>query len=190
MDTRNFNLIDKLVAGMRLGKVLGHVREGDRVLDFGCGSQGYLLRKVSDRIKSGVGLDYDVDDEKIENLEFRKFSFKDKFDFKSASFDKVVMLAVLEHIELNKVEVLFKEFARVLSKGGKVVLTTPTPMSKAILELLAYKLHVISEGEIRDHKKYYRKEDMLMLAKKAGFKLESYNLFQFGINSVAVFKKV
>lgn len=189
MDTRNFNLIDKLVARMRLGKVLPLIDEGDEVLDFGCGSQGYLLRNVSEKIKRGVGVDYDVDRADEENLSFRSLKFKDKLPIKDSSFDKVVMLAVLEHIDLNKVEPLFSEFKRVLKKGGKIVLTTPTPMSKPFLELLAYRLHLISEAEIRDHKKYYAKDDMLLLSKKLGLSLESYKLFQFGINSVAVFKK-
>lgn len=189
MDTRNFNLIDKLVARMRLAKVISYIDEGDEILDFGCGSQGYFLRSVSDKIKRGVGIDYDVDIKDEKNLKFSSFKFKDKLPFNDNCFDKVVMLAVLEHIDLNLVELLFKEFRRVLKDDGLVVLTTPTPLSKSLLELLAYRFHIISEGEIRDHKKYYDKKDMLELAKNSNLVLESYKLFQFGINSVAIFRK-
>ena len=99
------------------------------------------------------------------------------------------MLAVLEHVETNKVELLFKEFKRILKKNGKVILTTPTPLSKPILEFLAYKLRIISECEIRDHKKYYTRNDIKELAEATNFLLDSYKLFQFGLNSSAILEK-
>jgi len=160
MDTKNFNIVDRLIAKMRLSKVLPYIDKEDVVLDFGCGNQGYFLNYISPMINKGVGIDYDVENKTEGNLFFKKFIFKNVLPFEDKSFDKVVMLAVLEHIETNKVELLFKELKRVLKNNGKIILTTPTPCSKLILEFLAYKLHIISESEIRDHKKYYREEDL------------------------------
>lgn len=189
VDTRGFNLIDKLIAYDRLSVVKKTIKSGDIVLDFGCGYQAYLLKYFGDKIKSGVGIDYDVENKKIDNLEFISFTFKDILPFSNRYFNKIVMLAVLEHIEIDQVDILFKEFVRVLNNGGEIVLTTPTKFGKFILETLAY-LRVVSREEIGDHKKYYTLKNLEELAKKSKLKLCSYKLFQFGINSAAVFKKI
>ena len=99
------------------------------------------------------------------------------------------MLALIEHIEIASVTKLFRELSRILKPGGKVVLTTPTPFGKVILEFLAFKMHIISAKEVGDHKKYYEKKDLENLAKNYGFKIESYKTFQMGGNSICVLKK-
>lgn len=189
MDTKNFNFVDKFVASLRLSKIIGYVNKEDTVLDFGCGSQGYFLRSVSKKIKSGVGMDYDTDDLGLNNLRFIKQRVEGALPFIPKTFDKIFMLAVLEHIPENSVNKLFLEFDRVLKDNGCIVLTTPTPFGKNILEFLAYKIHIISESEIRDHKKYYDKEEIIKLVNNSSFELMRYKLFQFGINSCAVLKK-
>lgn len=189
MDTKNFNLIDKTVAALRLAKVIGYVDKNDVILDFGCGSQGYFLKLASKKIKKGVGMDYDVDTFKTGNLEFIAQKATKKLPFLDKQFDKVFLLAVLEHIPVESAKELFLEFNRILKDKGTIVLTTPTPFGKRILEFLAYKLHIISEGEIRDHKKYYNKRELTKLAESSTLTLVSYKLFQFEINSCAIFKK-
>ncbi|MDD4938197.1 MAG: class I SAM-dependent methyltransferase [Candidatus Shapirobacteria bacterium] len=190
MDTGNFNFFDKTIAFLRLQKVIKLVEKNDIILDFGCGSQGYFLKSVSKKIGKGIGIDYDVKNTENENLEFIKQKFSGVLSFKKEVFDKVFLLAVLEHIPEKLVIKLFEEFNRVLKKDGLVVLTTPTSFGKNILEFLAYKLHIISEGEIRDHKKYYSKQEIFKLAGLSGFRLADYKLFQFGINSRAILKKI
>ena len=117
-----------------------------------------------------------------------KFDFYNKFPFKDQTFDKVFMLAVLEHMELDKITDLFKEIKRVIKKDGKLILTTPTPASKPLLEFLAFKMHIISIPEVSDHKKYYDKQDIYELAKKSGFEVEVYKKFMFSLNSFCVMK--
>lgn len=186
--TKNFNKIDKIVASWRLGQVVNLIKKNDEVLDFGCGSQGFLLRLLENKIKKGVGVDDEVEKEKGGKLEFINFRYSSKLPKNLGLFDKVTMLAVLEHVEPLKINNLISEFKKVLKVKGKIVITTPTPRSKPILELLA-KLGVISRVEIRDHKKYYDKKDLLSLAKANRLKLVSYQLFLLGLNSVAVFEK-
>jgi len=186
MDTKNFNFIDKIVAKMRMGKVLPYINHGDVVLDFGCGNKSFLLSTVSSEIRFGVGLDYDVQNKKEKNIEYIKYKFNGKLPFKDKYFDKIFLLAVLEHIEPNKINGLFLEFKRILKKNGFIILTTPTPKSKWLLELLAYKLHIISEREIRDHKKYYNKNDLLTLIRKIKLNFRDYKKFQLGLNSIVL----
>lgn len=189
MATKDFNIVDEVIAKWRLSKVTGEIGKNDEVLDFGCGHQGYFLKYISANIKSGMGIDYDAPEKNAGNIKFKKFKYVDKLPLENSSFDAVVMLAVLEHIDLDKVKLLFSEFNRVLRQRGKIILTTPTKLSKPLLELLAG-FKIINRGEIADHKKYYSKNDVVKLASKTGFKIVSYKLFQLGFNSVAVLKKV
>lgn len=191
MGTKDFNFIDRAIAYLRLGKVRGYAEEGDIVLDFGCGNQAFFLHSVKDKINSGVGIDYEVEDKKVgKNISLIKQGFEDALPFEDSSFNKIFILAVLEHISPEKVITLFSELARVLRSGGKIILTTPTPRSKPILEFLAFKLRLISRSEVADHKKYYTRHDMKELAKKTRLGLKKYETFQLGLNSLAVMEKV
>ena len=189
MNTQNFNFVDKIIAKYRLGKVLKYVEKNDLILDFGCGSKSYLLDLSKSKIKFGVGIDYDAKNNIKDNIEYRKYKYNGRLPFKDKSFDKVFMLAVLEHINEDEVLKLFNEFKRILKSDGKIVLTTPTPPSKYFLEFLAYRLKVISREEIADHKKYYNKLDLKDLCQKTGLKLSTYSLFLGGLNSCAVLEK-
>ncbi len=188
MGTKDFNVFDKLIAKLRLSKIMNESKINSCVLDFGCGSQAYFLKQISQSIRLGYGLDYDVDDTSFNNLVLKKFNFIDKLPFTNDYFDSIFMLAVLEHIDPNKVDLLFKEFSRVLKTKGKIVMTTPTQLSKPLLELLA-SLNIINKDEIKDHKKYYSESDVLLLGKNNGFSVSNYELFQFGLNSKIVFVK-
>jgi len=190
MGTKDFNIIDILIASARLKKVQKYASEEDTVLDFGCGFDAYLLKSVKSIIGYGVGLDYEVKNQQIgENIKLINFHYKNKLPFENGFFSKIFVLAVIEHFDFNKASILFKEFSRVLDKSGRVIITTPTLKSKKILEFLARRLKLISQKEIADHKKYYSEKDILDLSKSTGFRLEYYQKFQFGLNSLAVLEK-
>lgn len=190
MGTKDFNLIDKIIAYFRLNKISKYIKSDSVILDFGCGNQAYFLKNVKNKIKNGIGIDYDVRSEVIPtNIKLMKFKFKDKLPFPKNYFTEIFLLAVLEHLELDKVNILFNEFKRVLKNKGRIILTTPTPLSKPLLEFLAFKLHLISKKEIGDHKKYYGKKDIVKIAKKSNLVLKSYSKFQLGLNSYSVLIK-
>lgn len=189
MKTSEFNLLDKFIAKRRLNQIKPYVSKNDVVLDFGCGYQSYLLKNFEGMISEGIGLDYDVEPLKTEKIEHLKFRFTDKFEFSNSKFDKIFMLAVLEHIPLDTIDKLMKEFTRILKDDGLMIFTTPTPKSKPVLEFLAYRLKIISEPEIRDHKKYYNEKDVIELCQRNGLVLKHYKTFQFGLNSMMVISK-
>lgn len=189
MDTKNSNFIDNFIARLRLSQIVDYVNDDDKILDFGCGAKSFLLSSMGKKIKLGVGLDYDVENNSQGNVKYVNYKFNGKLPFDGESFDKVFLLAVLEHIKIDQVDKLFSEFERILKSGGKVILTTPTPKSKPLLEFLALKLHLISSSEILDHQKYYNKDMVIRLATKTGLKIKKYNLFQFGLNSCSVLEK-
>lgn len=190
MGTKDFNLLDNMIASLRLHKVLSYIEKEDIVLDFGCGHQALFLISVKQRIKKGVGLDYDVEKTTIDNIELIKYNFTDKLPFKNSSFTKIFLLAVLEHVPTNKIKILFREFNRILKKNGKIVITTPTPESQPLLELLAYKFRIISEVEIRDHKKYYSIDDIKIISVGSKFKIAKYKKFELGLNSLCILNKL
>lgn len=190
MGTKEFNALDLLICRWRSGIVRRFIRPGSTVLDFGCGHQALFLRSVQKDIQRGIGLDYDATPSRpAANLEIHQFHFKDRFAFPDLTFDQITILAVLEHIPLDQVGVLFREFHRVLKADGRVLLTTPTPAAKPLLEFLAFKLKIISGPEIADHKHYYSQADMRALAVRHGFACSTYATFQFGFNSFAAFTK-
>jgi len=103
------------------------------------------------------------------------------------TFDTIVLLAVVEHIEVEEVFRIFKKFKKCLRKGGQIFLTTPTPLSKPVLELLAA-VHLLDKQNIEEHKHYWSKEDLVKLAKESGFQVEGYQKFQIGFNQYMILK--
>lgn len=187
MGTHNFNLLDHCIAMWRALKIRPYVSRSDKVLDFGCGSNATLLRSLSNKITSGIGIDYDVADGAIgKNIRTMTFRYVHTLPFRKGEFDKIIMLAVLEHFDRKQSATLLKEFRRVLKKGGQLIITTPTPVAKPILEFLANKLHLISSSEISDHEHYYSREDYSVLARQTKFTVQSYETFQINLNSLAV----
>lgn len=188
MGTKDFNALDLFICRWRSRIVRRAIRPRSKVLDFGCGHQALFLQSVQKVIRSGIGLDYDATPRLLApNLEISNFHFKDRFQFHDRTFDCITILAVLEHIPLDQVGVLFGEFRRILKDGGQLLLTTPTPASKPLLEFLAFKLRIISGPEIADHKHYWSEADIRRLAASEGFVCSHYETFQFGLNCFAVF---
>ena len=190
MGTKDFNALDLFICRWRSRIVRRFIRPGTTVLDFGCGHQALFLQSVRSDIRQGIGLDYDAAPARpAENLEIQNFHFKERFEFPDRTFDHVTILAVLEHIPPDQVGVLFREFHRILKDDGQVLLTTPTPASRPVLEFLAFKLKIISGPEIADHKHYWSETDIRSLAGRERFVCSTYRTFQFGLNSFAAFGK-
>ena len=101
------------------------------------------------------------------------------------------MNALLEH--LDNPEELLLDALRLLKVNGILVMTTPTPISKPLLEFMAYKIHIINEVEIKEHKHYYSKQDIINLIKTLNktynIKLYRYKTFELKLNSLIVIKK-
>ena len=97
------------------------------------------------------------------------------------------MLAVLEHVYHPRF--VLEQIYRSLKKGGEIILTTPSRAAKPVLEFLAFKLRLIDEEEIRDHKHYFSKQELLNLFKEVGFKEINHSYFECGFNHLVTAKK-
>jgi ubiquinone/menaquinone biosynthesis C-methylase UbiE len=179
-------ILEPILRWMRLKQIMPYIQDSSAILDVGCGKSAIFLKCIASRIKYGVGIDFKVDeDTEIANIQTQRLMLDSVLPFADASFDVVTMLAVLEHIQ-NEQEIL-SEIYRVLVPNGRLILTVPSIWAQPVLEFLAYKLRVVSESEIRDHKRYYTCEKLKqVLVHQIGFQKFTHRYFQFWMNNFCV----
>jgi 2-polyprenyl-3-methyl-5-hydroxy-6-metoxy-1,4-benzoquinol methylase len=113
----------------------------------------------------------------------------DHSPMKNKTFDTVVALAVIEHIEVDDVFSVFKEFRIKVRPNGIIFLTTPTPLAKPLLTFLAF-INVLEKHNIEEHKHYWTRDEIEKLAKENGFTIKKYKKFQLGFNQLAILERV
>jgi len=174
---------------MRFNKVRKYIPKDSVICDIGCGSDAYFLKNISGLIKYGVGLDKDIKEYKDSKIELKNLEVFERIPLEGEKFDVITMMAALEHMDYPQ-EVL-KESFRLLKKEGKLIMTTPTPFSKSILEILAFKLRLISKESIQEHKNYFWPKDIKKILLASGFKKENIKsyFFEFLLNSLIVARK-
>lgn len=178
----NEPFLEPILRWMRLRRVISYIAPGSTVLDVGCGTSAKFLKTIAPRIKQGFGVDFKVDDAKFSNIETRRLKLEYALPFEDDSFDVVTMLAVLEHIEHE--QAILQEIYRVLKPGGRLVLTVPSVWAKPVLEFLSYRLKIVSEAEIRDHKRYYNRDRLKeVLVRKSQFRQFRHQYFQLWMNN-------
>jgi SAM-dependent methyltransferase len=101
-------------------------RKPGRVLDLPSGP-GYLLKDLKGLGFDGVAGEIDDALHVFNELEYRKIDMTARFDFPTASFDYVISIEGIEHIENHFV--FLREVRRVLKPGGIFILTTPNVSS-------------------------------------------------------------
>ena len=117
----------------RLDKAFNQVKvkKGMKVLDFGCG-RGEMAYHAAMKGADVLGVDYsDVSIKLCHKLPKKvkgklKFQLIDepKIDLPGNSVDLVFFIDVIEHLYPKQVDLVLKEFMRVLKSGGKVVMHT------------------------------------------------------------------
>ena len=179
-------LLEPFLRRQRIARVLPVIRRYPqcRLLDVGCGFEARLLRAVEPYVAKAVGVDQrapEVSGPKLATVRTRLFV---ELPFDDGAFDVVTMLAVLEH--LDRPEPIVREIRRVLAPGGRLVLTVPHHRAKPVLEFLAYRVGIVSEVEIRDHKRYWGRKELAGLFAEVGLRMETHRHFQVGFNNFAV----
>ena len=182
-------ILEPILRNIRISQVLPEIKkyENCNVLDIGCGWEAKFLISIEKFIASGIGIDFkapDMNNDKITTLEVK---LQRKLPFENESFDVVTMLAVLEHLDYP-CEII-QEIERVLRPNGKLIITVPSIYSKPVLEFLSYKLKIVNEEEIRDHKKYYNKSSLRKLFLETGLEIESHKYFQLCMNNFCIARK-
>jgi len=183
-------VLEPLLRRMRIARVLPHLREvrDCRLLDIGCGWEARLLRELEPYIASGWGIDFKAPALATPKLHTLATRIDDRLPFDDESFDVITMLAVLEHLE--RPAAVLREVERLLRPGGVLVLTVPSRYAKPVLEFLAFRLGVVSADEIRDHKTYFNREDLVRLFQNfEQLRIERHRYFQWRFNNYLVCRK-
>jgi len=97
-----------------------------RILDVGAG-EGYLCRMLKDIGYRVEACDFQQENFKCPDVPFTKANLNSRIPFEDNSFDCVISVEVIEHIE-NHFQFV-REMVRVAKPGGLVIITTPNILS-------------------------------------------------------------
>lgn len=147
-----------------------------KILDVGCGTGAMISELAS--LTSRV---YGVDGARLSFkycrqrglVNIRQYDFEKGLPYPNQSFDIIVCLDVLEHVQ--KDQEFIGEFYRVLKKGGKLFLTVP-----------AYQSLWTYWDEMLGHKRRYRRSNLLQILKKVGFRTQFDSYFYSFLVPVAI----
>ena len=181
---------DNIFAQIRKKKVLKYIPENGVVCDIGCGSELKLLLSIRGKIAEGWAIDKKTIGQPIAgNIRAieQDMDTNPILPLPDNKFDCLLMTAVLEHMALPR-EAISEAF-RVLKPGAVLLLTTPSPSAKPMLEFLAFRLRMISKDEILDHKHYFSKQELYQILTNAGFTKIDHHYFELGLNQFIVAQK-
>lgn len=186
------SIIDKILAVLRYNQIKKYILSDQVVVDLGCGYQADFIRHLltKEKILKAIGVDWRINQAKpITGLELIQADLNKAVRLPNNSADLIMATAVIEHLEPPII--IIKEMHRILKAKGIAIITSPSPVAKQILEILAYKLKIIDEQEIRDHKKYYTKKELADIFIKAGFRREKIKIkgFLLGLNNLVISEK-
>jgi SAM-dependent methyltransferase len=184
--------LDDLIFRLRARRILGHAPATSEVVaDLGAGHDYRLLRHLvkSGRTRRGIAVDLSLKQPGPAEIRVIEADLGQPLPIDNASVDAVLSLAVVEHLDSPRVHLA--EACRILRPGGVLLLTSPSRRSQPLLEFMAYRLHVIDEHEIRDHRHYYNEAELRELLIGAGFAPGSitYRTFLLGLNQFVVARR-
>jgi SAM-dependent methyltransferase len=122
------------------------VRSDDVVLDAGCGSGRVFQHRLAGRVRRVIGVDVTNEPRGNENIDGAAKADLRTLPFRDETFDLIVMSTVAEH--LTEPVPVFRELARVLRPGGRLLVLTPNRWHYVTLaaRALPHRLHVAFNG--------------------------------------------
>jgi SAM-dependent methyltransferase len=177
--------LDRLLQRWRISKARPYILPGSRVLDIGC-ADGELFRRVRG-IDEGVGVDPDLPDPapEVPNTVFLKGLFPEALP-DDRPFDVITMLAVLEHVPIERQWTLAADCARYLVPGGHLIITVPSPVVDAILAVLRFCKLV--HGMALEQHYGFDPGDTPAIFEAGGLDLVEARSFQLKVNNLFVFQ--
>jgi ubiquinone/menaquinone biosynthesis C-methylase UbiE len=177
-----WTIVDKTIQQLRYRRVTAQIPEGCVLADLGCGN-GHFLQHIKKKTVFRYGIDTQIKNASDNyDLSFKTGDLNARLPLDNETVDVVTALAVIEH--LVKPEAFLEEIFRILKREGRCIITTPSPSGRPLLEFLAYRVKIISEKDIRDHKNYFDKRQLLRMFGR--FRKVSIKLFMFGLNTFVV----
>lgn len=187
-----------------LEKIKDYIKDGDKILDFGCG-HGRLLLLLKDKKIDYIGTDIslkilEIAKKRFPNRDFRIVN-KLSLPFSDSFFNAICCIAVFHHIPSAKLRLrLLREFKRALKQDGFLILTiwylwvgqrrlVLKYISKWFLSKISGKKTELdfkdvfipwknNEGKTLANRYLhaFTKNELATLVKKAGFKIEKLEI--------------
>ena len=177
--------LDYWLQSQRTRRVVPYVTPGARVLDIAC-ADGALFRLLDGRVGSGVGIDLDPVPPSTPQITYVRGSFPRDMPA-GDPFDVVAALAILEHIADEDQPEFAAGCAARLKKGGRLVLTVPSPRVDDVLRVLKT-VRVVDGMHEEQHHRFDPRRAAAMF-ERAGLVLERHSTFELGLNHLLVFRK-
>lgn len=181
--------LESFLANLRYQRAIKYISKNSIVCDIGCGPDARFLRKITPQIKYGFGFDPCVKNQTTPKFKLQKLKIISQIPLPAETINIITMMAALEHLEIP--QTILDECFRILKENGKLIITTPTPQAKPILEFLAFKLNLLSPNQIREHQNYFHPNAIKQMLTLSGFRKINIKTeyFEFGFNSLIAAKK-
>jgi 2-polyprenyl-3-methyl-5-hydroxy-6-metoxy-1,4-benzoquinol methylase len=178
--------LDRFIQRWRIHKAAAFIEPGASILDVGC-ADGALFRLLP-RLGDSVGIDPDLarPETPLPNVRLYPGLFPDALP-QPRQFDAIVMLAVLEHVPMDRLEALARDCAAHLKPGGRLIITVPAPAVDHILAVLKG-LRLIDGMSLEQHHGF-EVASTPGLFTPHGFDLVVRKGFQLGLNTLFVFER-
>jgi SAM-dependent methyltransferase len=186
--------VDRFGVWLSQSAIRRHLPPGNdlEVIELGCGYGARLLVGLRDRLKRGVGVDFQVDPalRDLAPFTFYEGPIEETLPkLAGLTFDVVMLISVLEH--LAQPLAALESAHALLKPGGVLLINVPTWRGKFFLELSAFRLGLSPKTEMDDHKMYYDQRDLWPLLVRAGFLPSAIHMryHKFGLNLFAAARR-
>jgi SAM-dependent methyltransferase len=191
---KELTVVDRMGVWLSHRAINRHLPEGSNldVLELGCGYHATQLLALRDRLRHGVGIDFQIAPaiKAMDRFTFYEGAIEESMaKLSGQSFDAVLLISVLEH--LREPLLAIEGIRQLVKPSGVLLINVPTWRGKAFLEFSAFRLGLSPKTEMDDHKMYYDKPDLWPLLVRAGFKPSLINLryHKLGLNLFAVARR-
>ena len=159
-----------------------NLREGQLMLDMGCGEGRHSIGALLETQASIVGMDHSFEDLKIAQSRLKDFDTSElstsctfglgninDIPLQDSSLDAIICSEVLEHVDSPNESV--RELVRVLKPGGVMALSVP----RYLPELICWKLSKEYSKTPGGHVRIFKHQELKNLAVSNGLEYQSFH---------------
>jgi 2-polyprenyl-3-methyl-5-hydroxy-6-metoxy-1,4-benzoquinol methylase len=179
--------IDRLLQRWRISKARQFIKPGARILDIGS-ADGALFRQLKISGAQGMGIDPTLKSNASVDGVLLVAGFFPKDLPTVEPFDVITMLAVLEHFPPAQYEDLKRGCVKFLKRGGRLIITVPSPKVDAILSVL--KFQKLIDGMSLEEHHGFEVGRTAEIFPPENFRLLKRATFQLGLNHLFVFERI